>query len=145
MDTVNAKSVNPPFEHPLAATTNTDLFLAPVLPHVAGREESAPRSFDARRIERAVREILLAIGEDPDREGLVDTPARVARAYREIFAGMGQDADEHLCMKMRGARNAGSSMRTVAHRGEMTADRAARQEALAALGQGAAAVGAGRS
>ena len=42
---------------------------------------------DRDRVERAVREILLAIGEDPDRDGLVDTPARVARMYDEIFAG----------------------------------------------------------
>jgi GTP cyclohydrolase IA len=45
--------------------------------------------FDLARIERAIREILLAIGEDPEREGLRDTPARVARAYAEQFAGMG--------------------------------------------------------
>jgi GTP cyclohydrolase IA len=43
---------------------------------------------DQERIERAVREILLAIGEDPDRDGLRDTPARVARAYAEQFAGL---------------------------------------------------------
>ena len=47
--------------------------------------------FDAPRIEAAVREILLAIGEDPDRPGLVDTPARVARACGETFAGLSQD------------------------------------------------------
>jgi GTP cyclohydrolase IA len=47
------------------------------------------QEFDLPRIERAVREILLAIGEDPDRDGLLDTPARVARAYAEQFAGMG--------------------------------------------------------
>ncbi|MCZ2830050.1 GTP cyclohydrolase I FolE [Modestobacter sp. VKM Ac-2986] len=47
--------------------------------------------FDAPRIEAAVREILLAIGEDPDRPGLADTPARVARAYAETFAGLSQD------------------------------------------------------
>jgi GTP cyclohydrolase I len=45
--------------------------------------------FDLPRIERAVREILIAIGEDPDRDGLLETPARVARAYAEQFAGMG--------------------------------------------------------
>jgi GTP cyclohydrolase IA len=45
--------------------------------------------FDLPRIERAVREILLAIGENPDREGLRETPARVARAYAEQFAGLG--------------------------------------------------------
>jgi GTP cyclohydrolase IA len=47
------------------------------------------QEFDLPRIERAVREILLAIGEDPDRDGLRDTPARVARAYAEQFAGLG--------------------------------------------------------
>ena len=41
--------------------------------------------FDTARIERAVREILLALGEDPERDGLRDTPARVARAYAEQF------------------------------------------------------------
>jgi GTP cyclohydrolase IA len=45
---------------------------------------------DTARVERAVREILIAIGEDPDRDGLRDTPARVARSYREQFAGLGQ-------------------------------------------------------
>jgi GTP cyclohydrolase I len=46
--------------------------------------------FDLPRIERAVREILVAIGEDPERDGLRDTPARVARAYAEQFAGLRQ-------------------------------------------------------
>lgn len=52
--------------------------------------------FDAPRLERAFREVLLAMGEDPDREGLRDTPARVARAYAELFAGMTEDAGIHL-------------------------------------------------
>lgn len=47
---------------------------------------------DLHRIEAAVREILLAIGEDPDRDGLVDTPMRVARMYAEVFAGLEVDA-----------------------------------------------------
>jgi GTP cyclohydrolase I len=47
--------------------------------------------FDTPRLERAVREILFAIGENPDRDGLKDTPARVARAYAEMFAGLRQD------------------------------------------------------
>jgi len=51
---------------------------------------------DMRRIERAVREILLALGEDPDREGLHDTPRRVANAYREMFGGLREDAGVHL-------------------------------------------------
>jgi GTP cyclohydrolase I len=51
---------------------------------------------DHDRIARAVREILVAVGEDPDREGLLDTPARVARAYAETFAGLREDAGEHL-------------------------------------------------
>ena len=50
--------------------------------------------FDLPRIERAVREILEAIGEDPDRDGLQNTPRRVARAYAEAFAGLHQDADD---------------------------------------------------
>ena len=51
---------------------------------------------DKERIEKAVRELLLAIGEDPDREGLVETPARVARMYEEIFAGMEDDPKKYL-------------------------------------------------
>jgi GTP cyclohydrolase IA len=51
---------------------------------------------DEARIAAAVREILLAVGEDPDRDGLKDTPARVARSYRELFAGIGRDASEVL-------------------------------------------------
>jgi GTP cyclohydrolase I len=51
---------------------------------------------DHARIERAVREILLAIGEDPDREGLRETPARVARMYAELFGGLHEDPRRHL-------------------------------------------------
>ncbi len=53
-------------------------------------------SFDVGRIERAVHEILLAIGEDPTREGLADTPRRVAKSYRELFSGVNQCPSEHL-------------------------------------------------
>ena len=56
----------------------------------------AARAVDAARIEKAVREILIAIGEDPDREGLRDTPARVARAYAEQFAGLRQNPEDVL-------------------------------------------------
>lgn len=53
-------------------------------------------AMDLPRIEAAVREILIAVGEDPDREGLLETPARVARAYAETFAGLHQDPAEIL-------------------------------------------------
>ncbi|MEU8175397.1 GTP cyclohydrolase I FolE [Microbispora hainanensis] len=55
-----------------------------------------PPGFDHDRIEKAVREILFAIGEDPDRDGLRDTPARVARAFAEQFAGLGQRPEDAL-------------------------------------------------
>ena len=51
---------------------------------------------DLARIESAVREILLAVGEDPDRDGLLETPARVARSYAEIFSGLRSDPAEVL-------------------------------------------------
>lgn len=51
---------------------------------------------DKQRIEAAVREILIAIGEDPDREGLVETPSRVASMYEEIFGGLEDDPTRHL-------------------------------------------------
>jgi GTP cyclohydrolase I len=53
-------------------------------------------SVDLARIEKAVREILIAVGEDPDRAGLVRTPARVARAYAELFAGLRVDPAQVL-------------------------------------------------
>src|ERR1700722_8040844 len=59
------------------------------------RAEQLP-AVDQARIERAVREILLAVGEDPQRDGLVDTPARVARMYAEQFAGLRQRPEEVL-------------------------------------------------
>lgn len=52
--------------------------------------------FDQARAEAAIRELLFAVGEDPDREGLKDTPARVARAYAEMFAGLHTDPTEVL-------------------------------------------------
>jgi GTP cyclohydrolase I len=51
---------------------------------------------DLPRIERAVREILEAVGEDPDRDGLLETPARVARMYAELFGGLHLDPGRHL-------------------------------------------------
>ena len=53
-------------------------------------------SVDQPRVARAIREILLAIGEDPDREGLKDTPDRVSRMYAEMFGGLHQDPRRHL-------------------------------------------------
>lgn len=55
-----------------------------------------PRDVDHARIEKAVREILYAIGEDPDRDGLLDTPSRVARAYAEQFSGLNQRPEDVL-------------------------------------------------
>ncbi|MFE3183936.1 GTP cyclohydrolase I FolE [Streptomyces violascens] len=52
--------------------------------------------FDEKRAENAVRELLIAVGENPDREGLLETPARVARAYREILAGLRQEPEDVL-------------------------------------------------
>jgi GTP cyclohydrolase I len=58
--------------------------------------EGTEGAVDLPRIEKAVREILEAIGEDPGRDGLVDTPARVARMYAEIFGGLHEDPARHL-------------------------------------------------
>lgn len=55
-----------------------------------------PAPYDAGKVEAAVREILVAIGEDPDRDGLRDTPARVARAYREMFRGLRERPEDVL-------------------------------------------------
>lgn len=55
-----------------------------------------PLQVDTVRLENAVREILIAIGEDPDRDGLQATPSRVARAYAEQFAGLGQTPEDVL-------------------------------------------------
>src|SRR5262245_42082947 len=68
------------------------------------RKRSSPRTLrngrngppDEARIAGAVREILLAVCEDPDREGLCETPLRVARMYTELFAGLRQDPRVHL-------------------------------------------------
>src|SRR5947209_4845545 len=57
---------------------------------------SRVRKFDQSGVEAAIRELLVALGEDPERDGLQDTPARVARAYREMFAGLYTDPDSVL-------------------------------------------------
>jgi GTP cyclohydrolase I len=63
---------------------------------VPPRDPHSVPDFDHARAEAAVRELLLAIGEDPDREGLLDTPARVARAYAEVTAGLRMTAEDVL-------------------------------------------------
>ena len=59
-------------------------------------DKSRSLGVDQPRIERAVREILLAVGENPDREGLAQTPARVARSYAELFSGLSENPRTHL-------------------------------------------------
>src|ERR1700744_2304598 len=69
------------------------------MPHDASDAHSTdmpPAKVDLPRIERAVREILIAVGEDPDREGLLKTPNRVARSYAELMAGLNDDPRRHL-------------------------------------------------
>ena len=59
-------------------------------------EPPAQRPFDAARVEAAIRELLIGIGENPDREGLAQTPARVTKSYAEIFGGLHQTAQDVL-------------------------------------------------
>ena len=61
-----------------------------------GRQTNPGTFIDLERAEMAVRNLLMALGEDPDREGLVDTPRRVAKMYRELFAGISADPAVHL-------------------------------------------------
>lgn len=77
-------------------TTSEDAVRSAARSNGHDRAEGPPPGFDAPRVEAAVRELLFGIGEDPDREGLRDTPARVARAYAELFAGLGADPDAVL-------------------------------------------------
>jgi GTP cyclohydrolase I len=70
-------------------------------PSMVQADQAAPATeqgqpVDLSRIAGAVREILLAVGEDPDRDGLVDTPGRVAKAYAELFRGLHESPAEHL-------------------------------------------------
>ena len=78
----------PPFDQPDPAPRPR-----PVPPRPA---ESGLGPVDLPRLEAAVREILVAIGEDPQRDGLVDTPGRVARMYEEVFAGLRESPHHHL-------------------------------------------------
>lgn len=63
---------------------------------MAESSDPKPNPVDLSRIERAVREILAAVGENPDREGLLETPARVGRMYAELFGGLHLDPARHL-------------------------------------------------
>jgi GTP cyclohydrolase I len=63
---------------------------------VTGARTSRACRYDHDAVRRAIRDLLVAVGEDPDREGLRDTPERVARAYREIFAGLWQEPEDVL-------------------------------------------------
>ncbi|GAA2242121.1 GTP cyclohydrolase I FolE [Promicromonospora sukumoe] len=72
----------------------TDGSISPLSTPVRRAADIPP--YDAARAEAAVRELLLAVGEDPEREGLRETPARVARAYQEIFAGLRQEPEDVL-------------------------------------------------
>jgi GTP cyclohydrolase I len=60
------------------------------------RDRATIGDYDAPRVEAAIRELLIGVGEDPDREGLRDTPARVARAFAETFAGLRQGPEDVL-------------------------------------------------
>ena len=68
----------------------------PTLAELATVQAGAYQPVDLARIQNAVREILIAVGENPDREGLIETPARVARMYAEIFSGLHTNPAIHL-------------------------------------------------
>ena len=70
--------------------------ISPTADPLADIDPAQRQGFDQQKIENAVREIIIAIGEDPDRDGLQDTPARVARAYKEMFSGLYQRPEEVL-------------------------------------------------
>lgn len=70
--------------------------ISPTADPLADIDPAQRPNFDEKKIENAIRDILVAIGEDPDRDGLQDTPARVARAYKEMFAGLYQRPEEVL-------------------------------------------------
>lgn len=72
----------------------TSLLAEPIAPQA--RERRTDATVDLAAIEQAVRTILSAVGEDPDREGLLETPRRVAKMYAEMFAGLHQDPARHL-------------------------------------------------
>ena len=70
--------------------------ISPTADPLADIDPAQRQGFDQQKIENAIREIIIAIGEDPDRDGLQDTPARVSRAYKEMFSGLYQRPEEDL-------------------------------------------------
>ena len=70
--------------------------ISPNADPLADIDPAQRQGFDQQKIENAIREIIIAIGEDPDRDGLQDTPARVARTYKEMFAGLYERPEEVL-------------------------------------------------
>ena len=70
--------------------------ISPTADPLADIDPAQRQSFDQQKIENAIKEIIIAIGEDPDRDGLQDTPARVARAYKEMFSGLYKRPEEVL-------------------------------------------------
>ena len=70
--------------------------ISPTADPLADIDPAQRQSFDQQKIENAIREIIIAIGEDPDRDGLQETPTRVARAYKEMFSGLYQRPEEVL-------------------------------------------------
>ena len=90
-DTISETFDVPPFDEPELARIERTVPPRPDEPDLG--------PVDFRRIEAAVREILSAIGEDPDRDGLLDTPARVARMYAEIFSGLRESPHHHLAVQ----------------------------------------------
>lgn len=94
----------PVFERPHSAGPAMTQMLVPRTPTgtiplsaaYSDPNEPRPQRVDLDRIAKAVREILFAVGEDPDREGLLETPQRVARMYAEMFAGLKTDPGRHL-------------------------------------------------
>ena len=78
-------------------TEAKDVSVMDSVPEIAAERRAKTEPFiDMERAEMAVRSLLLALGENPDREGLADTPRRVAKMYRELFAGVVTDPAAHL-------------------------------------------------
>jgi GTP cyclohydrolase I len=91
--TASIKKCNGEFRSSTSATSCSSGSLPAVF---VDKNEARPDGVDLPRIEAAVREILVAVGENPDRDGLLETPSRVARMYAEMFAGLRYDPGRHL-------------------------------------------------